>query len=524
MSAKPALQAAEPTAEFLGKFKAMIQAKAKDGDISDADVMSIFKSARGWAGGKMKAKKRAEAITAMGESYEDKRQDIQAALDQQYPAPNGYGGGKYSIQQTYDDHVIVCDWNAMEYYSVPYMVNGETIQFGDLVEVEQEWVEASENGGWRIFNEMSRYAEPPEWIPLMPKPGEFAHPEYGKIEITASRNEHFIQNFKDAVYQSQLPINAEHKPDEQGASGWITDMRLNEDGSIDGKVQWTDLGQAAVKNDRFKYISPEWFDEWTSKSTGETHQDVLSGAALTVRPFFKEDSLRPLVANEKGLFALEDSRNLKPKGRISGIWNEGTTTRTMTAFEPIKTEVKTMAESDKKPDPAVAKGMSEDEIKQFGELKTLVDTQTAQLKTLGEQLAAKDTELKEATGQVKTMREDMRRTRLTAMASGWIGEPKEHVSMLEFIADNEEKGEESERFKSYVERQRAFAEQAKAGKLFAELGHDGDPKAGSSALARMNAEADKLVAADPKLTHAQAFNQVMEKQPQLYNEYRAEQQ
>ncbi len=711
MSAKPALQAAEPTAEYLSKFKALIISKAKDGDLSDEDVVAIFKSARGFAGGKGKARKRAESMAAMGESYQSKTREIQQALDRWYPMPNGYGG-KYSIQETFDDHIIVCDWNAMEYWSIPYMVNGDVIEFGNLVEVEQEWVRTSENtkpltlsekvaaeqqhtglmvalwltpavaehlaidggepadslhitlcycgdaerlgdvaiarviteiadlaryepplvgnvggigrfsasstsddldvfyasvdmpglvefrarlsallvdagappradhgftphitlaylsaddplpvdslptltlrceavvvsvgvkqtsiplvarqspvygkeGSFRLFNELSQYAEPPEWIPLMPKPGEFSHPEYGKIEITKERNQHFIQNFKDGVYQNQLPINSEHKPDEHGAYGWITDMRLNTDGSIDGRTQWTDLGDDAVRKDRFKYISPEWFDEWTSKSTGETHQDVLSGAALTVRPFFKEDSLRPLVANEAGLHALEDSRNLKPKGRITGVWNEGQTTRSMTAFEPIQKEGKTMADPEKKTEPTVAKGMSEDETKRFTELEAKFTEQENKLKTLTEQLTAKDTELKEATGQVKTMREDMRRTRLTAMTSGWLGKPEEHVSMMEFIADNEEKGEESERFKSYVERQRAFAEQAKTGKLFAELGHDGEAKAASSALARMNAEADKLVAADPKLTHAQAFNQVMEKQPQLYNEYRAEQQ
>lgn len=519
---KLAMEAAEPTAEFLSKFKAMIQMKAKDGDISDDDVKAIFKSARGYAGGKGKARKRAESM--MSESYEEKRREIQTALGKKYPSPNGYSHGRYDVMETYDDHVIACDYNTGEYFSIPYMINGDKIEFGDLVEVKQEWEEASENGGWRIFNELGTFAEPPDWIPLMPKPGEFSHPEYGKIEITTERNEHFIQNFKDAVYQTQLPINSEHKPDEQGAYGWITDMRLNADGSIDGKTQWTDLGEEAIRKDRFKYISPEWFDEWKSKSTGEKHKDVLSGAALTVRPFFKEDSLRPLVANEAGLSALEDSRNFKPKGRITGVWNEGPTTWTMTAFEPIKTEVKKMAEPEKKEDkPTVVKGMSEDETKQFTELKTLVETQTQQMKTMGEQLTAKDTELKAATEQVKTMREDMRRTRFRELAKDFHGDKEAHVKFLERLADSDEKGEESDLFKAYVEREKGLAEQVKTNKLFEEVGHDGDLKT-ASAISKIEAEAKKLREADPALTEQAAFTKAMEQNPKLYAEYRAENQ
>lgn len=518
---KPALDFAEPTAEFLSKFKAMIQMKAKDGDISDEDVKAIFKSARGYAGGKGKARKRAESM--MSESYEEKRREIQAALSKRYPSPNGYTGSKYDVMETYDDHVIVCDYSTGDYFSIPYMINGDKIQFGDLVEVKQEWEEASENNGWRIFNEIGVFAEPPEWIPLMPKPGKFSHPDYGKIELTTERNEHFIQNFKDAVYQTQLPINSEHKPDELGAYGWITDMRLNSDGSIDGKTQWTDLGETAIRNDRFKYISPEWFDEWHSKSTGEKHKDVLSGAALTVRPFFKEDSLRPLVANESGLHALEDAKNFRPNGRITGIWNEGDATRTMTAFEPIQQEVKTMPEKEPEKVPTVVKGMSEDETKQFGELKSLVETQTQQIKTMGEQLTAKDAELKTATEQMKTMREDMRRNRFRELAKDFHGDKEAHVKFLERLADSDEKGEESDLFKAYIEREKGLAQQVKTSNLFTELGHDGSSSV-SSAAGRMDAEAKKLQASDPKLSYQQAYAKVMDQNPKLYNEYRNEQQ
>lgn len=159
-----------------------------------------------------------------------------------------------------------------------------------------------------LFNELQEFSDPPEWIPFLPKPGEYSSPKYGKIVITNERNENFIRNFDDGVYQTKLPISSEHiDADPEGAYGWIEGMRMNEDGSVDAKVMWTDRGVEAIENDRFMYFSPEFHDVY--KDNKEViHKDVAVGGALTTRPFFKEDDMRPLVASD-GVLTFSEGDN-----------------------------------------------------------------------------------------------------------------------------------------------------------------------------------------------------------------------
>src|SRR5258706_3611039 len=129
------LKATDPSAEFLTKFRALIEARAKDGDISDDDVKAIFRAARGYAGGKGKAKKAVPmTATESDESFEEQIREICLALNTKYPGTNGYSG-QYWIQATYPSYLIVSDPQNGEYYKIPYMENGDDIVFGDLVEV-----------------------------------------------------------------------------------------------------------------------------------------------------------------------------------------------------------------------------------------------------------------------------------------------------------------------------------------------------------------------------------------------------
>ena len=151
-----------------------------------------------------------------------------------------------------------------------------------------------------------QFLEPPAWIPLLPRAGSYQHPEWGTVALSAQRNANFIKNFQSGLYQSRLPIDLEHQTKVSGAAGWITAMRQANDGSVDAQVEWTDRGKQMLTADRFAYISPEFYDSWTRPETGETYSDVLIGAALTTRPFFKETCLRSLLASESGLFAFAE--------------------------------------------------------------------------------------------------------------------------------------------------------------------------------------------------------------------------
>ena len=154
---------------------------------------------------------------------------------------------------------------------------------------------ASEITDYRVLYEM---AETPATINVLPVPGTYKHPGYGTIKITQARNEAFVDNFNNKIYQDKLPIDAEHETKLSGAFGWITSLNQLEDGSVDASVEWTDRGTTAIEGDRFKYFSPEWYDEWTDPATGKKHKDVLIGGAVTTRPFFKDKALKPLVASE----------------------------------------------------------------------------------------------------------------------------------------------------------------------------------------------------------------------------------
>lgn len=96
------------------------------------------------------------------------------------------------------------------------------------------------------------------WFHLVPR-GEYPHTDDGKIRIQVIDDASL-----DAMMNSFAPkllIDQEHfshQPDKSSeAMGWITAIQKRADG-IWGQVEWTDLGDAAVKNRRYRFLSPTW--------------------------------------------------------------------------------------------------------------------------------------------------------------------------------------------------------------------------------------------------------------------------
>ena len=162
-------------------------------------------------------------------------------------------------------------------------------------------------------------ADPPDTINLFPAPGSFTHPVWGKFEVTEEGNKEFVKNFNAHVYQEQVAIDAEHESKLSGAVGYIQELSLNDDGGVEAAVEWTPRGEKLIKDDSFKYISPEWFEQWTDPASEEEFANVVIGAALTTRPFFK--GLRSLVAREGHLYDVEDGAGSVPvvRSAIEGI-------------------------------------------------------------------------------------------------------------------------------------------------------------------------------------------------------------
>lgn len=332
----------------------------------------------------------------------------------------------------------------------------------------------------RIFVPFA-FAEAPEWAPYLPVPGTYQHPRYGQIEFTRDRLAHFVEVFKAGSYQSQIPVDAEHETKTSGAVGWVTDMRQNADGSVDAKVEWTDRGRSLLKENRFKYVSAEFFDAWDSP-TGESYTDVAVGMAICTRPFFKESVLRPLAASEEGA---EPATNPQ-EGQMS----------------------------DDKTDPKAAS-----EPVQFAELqRQLTEEREARQKAEAERKAFAD--------RLDSVEADARRKRFNDEVMGrsdasnirWFGDQAGHITHLEALA--KAFGEESDEVKHYVELNRSHATSIKESGVFKESGRNGAGP--GDAHTEMERKVQAYRDAHPEATKEQAFAEVALAEPQLARKFRDE--
>lgn len=353
---------------------------------------------------------------------------------------------------------------------------------------------ALDGGDGQLFNELATASSPPAWIPYMPVPGTYKHPTYGDVAITPARNASMVAGFSKGIYQNRIPVDAEHQTKLSGAVAWVTGMRQNDNGSVDAQVEWTERGRKMMESGGFKYFSPEFFDEWTDPATGETYRDVAVGGALTTRPFFKESALRPLVANEQGLFgsATVDTQ------------------ATVVFFESYHKETVKMADQI---DP-----------QEFSELKTKFVNQTNQFAELQGKFEAADTARQAAEAQAKqfaedlaTMKAEKQTQKFSDISVKWPGEMSTHLTVLRTLA--QAFGEDSEQFKSYIQHNDALVAQSKAAGLFTEVGR-GVQSNGATAKDQLDLLVQKAMK-ESGLKYSEAFETVMQANPQLYNEYAA---
>jgi hypothetical protein len=492
-------EAQKPSRAFLTKLYAKLKEAA--GDISEDDFNAAVTYARAHAGGTAKAEK--AKMRAGEESLTDIIEKVNTALTNAFRTTYDRQSIFYWAKEVYADRCIACSSVDNKVYEIPYTINADgEVEFGDPVEVEETYVPvgmnelsriAAKGHSARLFMECV-FADPPEWMPLLPKPDTFKHPKYGEIVITKDRNEHFVQNFKDKVYQEKLPVDAEHETKLSGAVGWITDMRVNADGSADAKVEWTDRGVSLIEADRFAYVSPEWYDAWTDPATEVDHEDIVIGAALTTRPFFKESSLRPLVANESGLHDLDETKSTP-------------TNLYFTALAPVANkESKSMAEEKK----TATAEPPKDEAQRFAESESARQAAEARADKA-------EGEVKQMGERIDTLEKEGRTRRFSDLikSGNWLGSAEKHLKFMEKF------GEDTEEFKDYVTEQSAIAEQAKDGKLFAEIGSDQSGASGD-AYGQLQAKATELRKADTALTQQQAFKRACNENPKLYEQSQAE--
>lgn len=346
-----------------------------------------------------------------------------------------------------------------------------------MPELYREVVVGEGERGPRLFAEVA-FAEPPDRVPVLPKPGVYRHPAYGEIRLTPERIARFVANHNARLYGQDIPIlvDAEHVK-LYGAMGQLGEARVEPDGSVTAAVTWTRRGEQLIREGRVKYVSPQWYETWSDPVTGETYRDVLVGLALTTRPFFKEDVLRPLVAGE------QPGENIETA--------------------PRRHEQETM-------------DMSEDQIR-------AVEERIAQ--QFAEQLAAEREARQAAEARVAALEETQRRKDFTDEVMGrsdangtpwaFAGEfAGDYVAIMEALP--------AELRGTFVEigrrLARAFAELERQASLTSETGSDA--RAASGTLAEINRLVSQKVAAgvDPVAAQSQVFRE----RPDLYERYRAE--
>ncbi len=390
---------------------------------------------------------------------------------------------------------------------------------------------APARGEWAFYSPLElAEVEDGQWIAYLPAPDEYESPRYGKIVITAERNRRFVENFRSAVYQEKLPIDAEHETKLSGAMAWVVDMRQNSDGSVDAKVDWTDRGRSLMEGDQFKYFSPEFFDEWRDPASGEVYSDVAIGGALTTRPFFKEKSLRPLVASEGGIDALLDederahfrgskeARMTKKKEEKKGIFTRLAESLTASEGEAavsedeLREELRTELAAPVKKDDAKAKVDADAKAKAKGSEGDLENIEGIP-KAAAERITATELENKKlredlvAQGaKTKSLEDSARSTRLTDMVAGktkesthrWFGEVGDNVKMLTELAAAV--GEDSDVFKSVVKSHNAQAAQIAFAETvqLKERGYQGVSDVSDSPEMKVAAEARKIMTETPE--------------------------
>jgi len=289
-----------------------------------------------------------------------------------------------------------------------------------------------------------------DWIEYLPPPGVFHSPRYGKIEITKERNENFVRNFNSGVYQDDVPIDAEHETKLSGALGWMRrgGMRINPNGSVSIRPDWTDRGKAMLEQKRFKYFSPEWYDSWRDPATGAILSDIAIGGALTTRPFFKPSSLKPVIASEQG-FSDVDTKATTEENTMAGEENKETEAKRLSELEQQIAELKKERKE--------LRASEEAAKKEAEQSKTAAEAQKAAVESALEVA-------RQAAEEVAKIRQENQRREFAETASTFVGETAKHVALMEKL------GGDPEALNQYIETQKTAAEALSAAGFWESIG------------------------------------------------------
>ena len=129
------------------------------------------------------------------------------------------------------------------------------------------------------------------WFHLVPR-GEYPHPGSGLVQILDDAAfEAMTNRFQAEAAKPNFAgilVDQEHwsyEPDRSSeAFGWIREIQNRADG-LWGRIDWTDLGKAALTNKRYKFVSPVWMpNQVESLGNKKVRPLRLDSAGLTNNP------------------------------------------------------------------------------------------------------------------------------------------------------------------------------------------------------------------------------------------------
>lgn len=149
------------------------------------------------------------------------------------------------------------------------------------------------------------------WIHALPF-GTYQHPVYGEMVFDASKLTALANSVTTKVRGIDPDIDYDHKADAakgNQAAGWVKNAEVRGDG-LYLQIDWTASAAAEIKEQKYRYFSADFADEWTD-AQGVVHKDVLLGGGLTNRPYMK--NLVPVNLSELR-FDEPPTQTAPPKG------------------------------------------------------------------------------------------------------------------------------------------------------------------------------------------------------------------
>lgn len=180
----------------------------------------------------------------------------------------------------------------------------------------------------------------PDWIELIPA-GETVRGRDGR-EWKNDHPDGIVEAF--LVSGADIPIDIEHATEIKApegepapAQGWIRQVVKREDGSIWGKVEWTDQGKWAVEGREYRYLSPAFlYNEKTGRILS------LESVALTNKPNLRIKALNRQGENEKMDKRICEALGLNPDASAESV---------LSAINAMDKEKTTALNRVKSPDP-----------------------------------------------------------------------------------------------------------------------------------------------------------------------------